>query len=108
MFRIARKYMPQTIIELGTSLGITSSYLALGNPGASVLTCEGAPGIAGVAMRNFKDLNLGNIELIQGNFDATLPITLDRVDTVDLVFIDGNHRYAPTLDYFAQIMEKNK
>src|SRR5262249_7370362 len=42
-FRMARHYQPSSILELGTSLGITTSYLALGAPSASVVTCEGAP-----------------------------------------------------------------
>jgi predicted O-methyltransferase YrrM len=33
-----------------------------------------------------------------------LPILLDKVREVDLVFVDGNHRLEPTLRYFEWIL----
>src|SRR5690242_8209584 len=56
LYRIVKKYQPSSILELGTSLGITSSYLALGNPGAQMITMEGSEAIAAVAKSNFKEL----------------------------------------------------
>jgi predicted O-methyltransferase YrrM len=43
---------------------------------------------------------LGNIELIEGNFDSTLSIALEKLKSPDLIFFDGNHRLEPTLRYF--------
>jgi predicted O-methyltransferase YrrM len=104
LFRMVQYYKPEMIIELGTSLGITTSYLASGNNNATVCTCEGAPGIAGIAQNNFKQLGLKNIELIRGNFDETLPPLLTKLKKTDFVFIDGNHRKEPTLNYFHQLI----
>ena len=56
---------------------------------------------------NFAKLKLKNIELVKGNFDDTLPTVLSSLPTVDLAFIDGNHRYQPTLNYFEQILVKS-
>ena len=106
LFRIVRYYQSQTILEMGTSLGITSSYLALANPHASLTTLEGSEEIAGVARKNFSTLSLSNIELITGGFDTTLPAILQRMDTVDLAFIDGNHAKEPTLHYFKLLLQK--
>jgi len=104
LFRIVNYYKPTTIIELGTSLGITASYLASGNEDAKVYTCEGSTTIAAIAQNNFSNLNLKNIELIQGNFDKTLPPLLSKLDKIDFAFIDGNHRKEPTLNYFYQLI----
>src|SRR5437762_7445381 len=90
LYRIVKYYQPKTIIELGTSLGITTSYLSLANPGAKIFTLEGSPQIAGVAQQNFRTLELQDLKLIDGNFDNTLPAVLYQVPTVDFVFIDGN------------------
>lgn len=106
LYRMVKKYQPATILELGTSLGITTSYLALGQPGAKVVTMEGAPEIAAAARRNFARLQLPSIELIEGNFDVTLPATLDHLPQPDFVFIDGNHRRDPTLRYFEQLLPR--
>src|SRR5215218_7279734 len=55
-YRIVKYYKPQTIIELGTSFGITTSYMAFGNPLSAVYTLEGAPNIALLAQNNFDKL----------------------------------------------------
>src|SRR5690349_2485993 len=92
LYRIAKYYQPDSIIELGTSLGITTSYLSLARPGGNVLTLEGSGEIANQAGQNFKTLALQNVKLIEGNFDYTLPSVLYHLPFVDLAFIDGNHR----------------
>ena len=104
LFRIIHYYKPSTIIELGTSLGITTAYLASGNENARVYTCEGASNIATIAQNNFDQLNLKNIELVQGNFDKTLPVLLSKLNKIDFAFVDGNHRKEPTLNYFYQLI----
>jgi len=106
LHRIVKYYQPKIIIELGTSLGITTSYLSLANPSSTIFTMEGSPAIAEVARQNFKTLELHNIRLIEGNFDYTLPAVLYQLPTVDLAFIDGNHRRQPTENYFHQVLEK--
>ena len=106
MFRMVDLYHLNTILELGTSLGITTSYLASGNALGKVYTFEGAHQIANIAKENFRELELGNIELIEGNFDETLPNQLERIKTIDLAFVDGNHRKQPTINYFEQLLKK--
>ena len=107
LFRMADHYQSGTIVELGTSLGITTAYLAAANSNSSVITLEGSEAIANLAEENFAKLKLKNIELVKGNFDDTLPTVLSSLPTVDLAFIDGNHRYQPTLNYFEQILVKS-
>jgi predicted O-methyltransferase YrrM len=92
-------------LELGTSFGITSSYLAAADPNAKVYTIEGSPAIANIAQITFGRFDLKNIELVTGNFTDVLPGLLARLKTIDLAFIDGNHRKEPTLDYFQQLLK---
>jgi predicted O-methyltransferase YrrM len=106
LFRLGKYYRPAKIIELGTSLGLTTSYFSKALPDARIITIEGSPAIAAVAGENFQKLGCGNIELLNGNFDDLLPIALDRLSTVDLAYIDGNHRYEPTIRYFLQALAK--
>lgn len=104
LYRMVQYYKPKTILELGTSLGITSAYLALANPVGSVITLEGAGSVASLAKENFEKLALGNISVLEGNFDETLPYALKDLSTVDFCFIDGNHRQEPTGRYFEQLL----
>jgi predicted O-methyltransferase YrrM len=107
LFRIVQYYHPQTMIELGTSLGITAAYLASGNTTAKLYTCEGAASVASIAGKGFEQLNLRNIELVAGDFAQTLPFVLSGLKSVDLAFIDGNHRKQPTLEYFTQLAARS-
>jgi predicted O-methyltransferase YrrM len=106
LFRMLRKYQPEIILELGTSLGISSSYFSLANPGSKVITLEGAKEVAAVAKNNFTSLGLQNISIIEGNFDDTLSSVISQLSTVDFAFIDGNHRREPTENYFQQLLSK--
>lgn len=105
LYRIAAYYKPAVIVELGTSFGTTTSYLATGNPYAKVYSCEGAPAIAAIARQSFEQLQLDNIELTEGDFTLILPALLARIPAPGLVFIDGNHQQQPTLDYFQQFLQ---
>jgi predicted O-methyltransferase YrrM len=105
LFRIVQYYKPANIIELGTSLGITTCYLANGNKQSQVYTCEGATAIATIAKSNFTQLQITNIDLTEGNFATTLQPLLSKTGIVDLAFIDGNHRKLPTVEYFNTLLQ---
>lgn len=107
LFRLAKYYNPSNIIELGTSFGITASYLASANQNTKLFTIEGSSSIASIAGKNTNNLGIQNVELITGDFGIQLPKLLDRLQEVGLVFIDGNHRKQPTLDYFYQLLKKS-
>jgi predicted O-methyltransferase YrrM len=101
LYRIARFYQCCRIVELGTSLGITTTYLALaaGKEG-QVVTAEGAPALARRAQAHFLDWGLDQVQVVEGAFDEHLDRIRESVPYPDLVFIDGNHRKDPTLHYF--------
>nr|AIA17769.1 Methyltransferase domain protein [uncultured bacterium] len=106
LFRMIKHYQPVTILELGTSLGITTSYLSLAKPDGRLITMEGSTEIADVAKQNFKAIELKNVELIEGNFDHTLASVVRGLSSVDFAFIDGNHRQEPTERYFKELLAK--
>lgn len=104
LFSMVDHYRPATLLELGTSLGISALYLAKANTAARLITLEGSVAVASIAATGFKQLHAPNIELITGEFSQTLPEAIRSLHTVDLAFIDGNHRYAPTMEYFRQLL----
>lgn len=106
LFRMVNFCQPANMLELGTSLGITTAYLASANGKIPVTTMEGAKAIAAIATDNFKQLGLKNITLIQGNFDCTLAPYLQDQQSIDFAYIDGNHRKEPTLWYFELLLKK--
>jgi len=106
LFRIAKYYQLKNIVELGTSFGITTIYMATSHSEARVITLEGSDTIANIALQNFREAGLDNIELIKGDFEKTIPAVRDKFENIDLLFIDGNHRKKPTLEYFEFFLKK--
>ncbi len=93
------------LVELGTSLGINTAYMATAHSNCQVLTFEGCAPVAQIAQNTFTQLNLENIEVVVGNLESTLAPSLQKMplSSVDLVYLDANHRYEPTLRYIKQL-----
>jgi len=108
LFRLVNYFGPTTILELGTSLGITTSYLAAANQNSLVITMEGSPEIAKQAERHFQHIGLNNIEQVVGNFDSTLTNVLQKNKSLDFVFIEKAHQFDSTLKYFNLIKDNLK
>ncbi|RDV16593.1 class I SAM-dependent methyltransferase [Pontibacter diazotrophicus] len=106
LFRLINYFQPQTIFDLGTSLGITTSYLGEARREAEIYTFEGCPNIAKVACENFSQLGLKQVQLIKGDLSDTLEEQLQQVAQLDFAFFDGNHRYTPTMKYFKTCLTK--
>ena len=106
LFRIVNCLKISNILELGTSLGITTAYLASPSTAIRCISLEGCPQTANIAQDNFKKLGLHNIEVVVGNIDDTLPTVLDKVADLDLIFFDANHRSEYLLKYFNQCLTK--
>lgn len=104
LFRLAHFHKPQIILELGTSMGISTLYLAAGALNAKVITMEGCADIAKQAQRNFTFLNKKNIESREGVFEKLLPTALSDLQKIDLLFLDGDHRAGASLQYFEQCL----
>lgn len=104
--RIITHFDYKTIVELGTSLGLNSAYMASAKEGAQLFTFEGSTSIANLAKQNLGELNCTNYQLIEGNIDNTLPQWIENAPQIDLAYIDANHRYDPTLRYFELLLPK--
>jgi predicted O-methyltransferase YrrM len=101
LFNLAREFQPATILEMGTSVGVSTMYLAEGRPEASLYALEGCSDKLAVANENSRLLNHPNIYPVEGAFGEVLPGLLPQIGPLDMVFMDGNHRKDPTLNYFA-------
>jgi predicted O-methyltransferase YrrM len=102
--RLVKYYGIETVLELGTSLGISTRYFADALPDGQVITIEGAPALASFSRGNFTAEGYKNVNLKDGDFSAVLPEVLPGLKGKKLIYLDGNHRYAPTIEYFHQIL----
>lgn len=106
LFRLARYFDPSVVLELGTSFGLSTLYLARGAENGRVTTIEGCPQTYRIAQHHFEQLGQRNIDPLLGSFRARLPEVVKRVEGLGMVFIDGHHKKEPTLEYFEQCLGK--
>jgi predicted O-methyltransferase YrrM len=103
--RLTREVKADQILELGTSLGITTAYLAKARPGAQIISIEGAAELHKIADINLKKLDILNVKLVNDRFEDSLEKALQELGKVDLAYFDGNHQYDATLKYFESCLE---
>ncbi|MDX1629761.1 MAG: class I SAM-dependent methyltransferase, partial [Fulvivirga sp.] len=105
LYRLIKYLQPKNILELGTSLGITTLYLAA-NEDSHIVTMEGDEKLANISMSVFEAHDKSNIRQICGNIDHLLPKYLLENGPLDFVFFDANHTYSATISYFSQCLTK--
>jgi predicted O-methyltransferase YrrM len=103
--RIITHREAKRIVELGTSLGLTSLYLAT-SPEAKVHTFEGSKVLSQMALTHFEYFGKKNITLFEGDIQETLPDFLQDPSKIDFALMDANHRYEPTVRYFEWMMRR--
>ena len=107
LYRLVKLSKATNILELGTSFGISTAYMATANDQAKIVTIEGSEAIAEIAKEGFNHLNLKNIRQIVGTFENTLLSTLNYINLLDVVFIDGHHQKKATINYFEMCLTKS-
>ena len=106
------EHRPLHILELGTSLGITTAYLASVSSHNKVLTFEGSEAVLRLAQGVWRTLRLENIEWVSGNIDDTLYTIYSQQpkaksqEPIDLAFVDANHTYEATKRYVEWLMPR--
>jgi len=104
LFRIVNYFQPENILEIGTSLGLATSAISLGNKNATITTLEGCPNTLAEARANSNKFNLKNINLVQTEFYSYLKDCQLKTEHCQLVYFDGNHSKQATLDYFELLL----
>lgn len=107
--RLVTAFQPEYSVELGTATGITAMYQAAAlSPERPLHTIEGSRKLAEIARFNAERCRLAdNIVFHTGNFDDVLPGLLDALPRIDYAYIDGNHKFDPTIHYFELIKRKS-
>jgi predicted O-methyltransferase YrrM len=106
LFRLCTYLKCKTIVELGTSLGLTTLYLSYADADSTVHSLEGSDELVNFSKDLFKQQERFNITSLAGNFDETLPKLLSGISSFDLLYIDGNHTYEASVRYFKLALEK--
>ena len=108
LFRITRYFQPETILEIGTSLGLATSALAAGNENSKIISLEGCPQTAVIAKESFAAAGITNAEFIVTEFQVYLEEVSKSKLKFDLIYFDGNHQKEATLHYFDLLLSTVK
>lgn len=115
LFRIVRFFKPKTILELGTSLGLATNAMALGNSDAIITTLEGCKNTQEIAKMNFERQFEGangryfnhpkpNVNFNISKFEDYFKTFDLKSTTYNLIYFDGNHSIEATLAYFDALL----
>ncbi len=111
LFRIVNYFQPENILEIGTSLGLATTALALGNKKAKIISLEGCPNTINQCQWQLQKFNINNVECINTEFTNHLKTynlqpTTDNLQptTYNLIYFDGNHSKKATLEYFELLL----
>ncbi len=98
LFRISAHYPISTILELGTSLGVGTLHMHLGNKKAKITTLEACPETRRIALENsLKEIPQVTSELT--TFDDYLSTHTPKA--FDFIFVDGHHDGTALLNYLS-------
>lgn len=103
LFNLARHTRAKTILELGTNVGLGAAYLASANSHSRVESIEGCPQLCEVARHALSVIDIKNVNISAGKFSKLLIPICEKLEKIDLAFIDGDHTYEGTLSYYESI-----
>jgi len=99
LIKIVSYFKPKKVLEIGTSVGLSTSAIKIANDKSLITTLEGCLETSKIAQHLFVKNNFKNIQIITGNFKETLPKTIKN-NQFDFIYFDGNHTKTATLNYF--------
>lgn len=111
LYRITDYFQPENILEIGTSLGLATAAMSIGNQKAKITTLEGCPNTMTIAKQQLQLFNLNNIIYVNSEFseyfkklNSITEHSKLNTEHFDLIYFDGNHSKKATLDYFEYLL----
>ncbi len=100
LFKTVHLYKPNTILSIGSNLGIASLYQGMPNSKAQLVSLESSIPIAQQTTHFIKQLGIKNIQLKAGNLGEVLPPTLKELTSIDQVYFNDFWGMKSTSNYF--------
>jgi predicted O-methyltransferase YrrM len=104
LYRVINYFKPKEIVEIGTSVGLATLPMALGNRASSIHSAEGCQATFSVAQKHLNDSGIDNVYLYNLEFTGFLSQMSAQKTQVDLAYVDGNHTKTATLAYFEALL----
>ena len=109
IFNLVKYFQPESILELGTNLGIATAYMSMAHSNSKLYTVEADPGIVEHAEELFSNLNIKQrIEVINTSFQTFFRNENKIIDSIDFAFVDGDHSFESTIDTVSRLMRNSQ
>jgi predicted O-methyltransferase YrrM len=103
LYLCSQAFRARTILEFGSCAGISGCYMASSEYCERFITVEASPALASLARANICQVS-NQAEVVNALFDDALDTILPTLEGgVDLAYIDGHHKYEPTLHDFRRL-----
>ncbi|HNP17280.1 MAG TPA: class I SAM-dependent methyltransferase [Fulvivirga sp.] len=107
LYFITLKVDSPIFLEIGTNLGISGSYILEAvkhKKEGKFVTMEGLPQLCEISSKQFSTIiPMAKFDIRQGLYDETFPELLKENIYFNVLFIDGNHKKEPTIEYFEKL-----
>jgi predicted O-methyltransferase YrrM len=104
LYQLNKHYQFKRCLEFGTSLGIGTLNLALGNEKSEIITVEACENTYNFTKTEFEKLRIKNVEFHRNTFyDFILNLKKGENKKFDLIFIDGHHDGEALLFYLKKL-----
>jgi predicted O-methyltransferase YrrM len=105
--RLVRRAAPATVVELGSAFGISGAHFVAGlqaGGGGTFITIDAVAARSALAAQTIAliDAPSVQVQMVVGMFEDHF----DAWQGADVVYIDGNHWRAPTLEYVEAALER--
>jgi predicted O-methyltransferase YrrM len=104
LLRITDYFQPNMVLEIGTSPGIATSALALGNKTATITTLHNHPDSTNIVQSQLENFGIGNVTVVGTAFEKYFSTVELHNVTFDFIYFGYNNSKNATLDYFEVLL----
>lgn len=106
LFKLVHFRAPDSIVNIGCSMGLSVPYLASANLNTPLYALEPSLENAELAKAQFIQLGLNNIQLITGSLSNSLPDLLGKITKLDIAMVNVELSYDGLIALFNQLVGK--
>lgn len=105
LYLLSKHFGTDGILELGTGLGMSTLYLAIGAPSGTVVSVEGHQPYAQRAEQELKKVDVNNVRIVTAQFEEALEKLKSERKQFGLFYIDGDHTLSSTISNFERCID---
>lgn len=104
LFRLTNYFRPEKILQIGSSMGLSTLYLSSYKPGLTCISLEDTPEYASISQWVYEKGARTSIDLRIGDYKQLLPGILEEMDTLDFVFFKLRKKQEEELRIFQECL----